>query len=108
VSGRWSRACGAAYGRLAGSLTAAVGDLRQTGSTQGTLALVAGGGYDAALVTARHPWDTVAGAYLVRRAGGRVTNLAGGRWTLGDEWLVASNGAAHEAVLGAARRGVDD
>jgi len=47
-------------------------------------------------------WDIAAGALIVREAGGRVSDFAGGEgwWDSGD--IVATNGAVHEALLAAA------
>src|SRR5690606_25095653 len=39
-----------------------------------------------------NPWDCVAGALLVREAGGRVTDFFGEEWTIGSPGFVASNG----------------
>ena len=80
------------------------GDLRRIGCAQATLALVADGGLDGvATNVVAHPWDSVGGVHLVRRAGGVVTDVHGEPWTPGAEGLVASNGVAHDEVLAAAR-----
>jgi myo-inositol-1(or 4)-monophosphatase len=50
-----------------------------------------------------NPWDTVAGVHLVRQAGGTVTDLDGETWRHDSTGLVASNEAAHDAVLATAR-----
>ena len=78
------------------------GDLRHDGATQVSLASVADGRVEAA-VTPRwlEPWDTIAGVHLVRRAGGRVTDLDGDRWHRGSDGFVASNGKCHDAVVAA-------
>jgi myo-inositol-1(or 4)-monophosphatase len=79
------------------------GDLVRLRSAQATLAQVAAGGVDAAITNVdTNPWDTVAGAYMVERAGGTVTGLDGERWTHASEGLVASNAHRHEEVLAAA------
>jgi myo-inositol-1(or 4)-monophosphatase len=49
------------------------------------------------------PWDTVAGAALVRWAGGTVTDLDGGEWHHDTAGLVASNGQVHNELLAAVR-----
>ena len=76
-------------------------DIQRLGCAQAALAAVADGGL-AGVFTDRRvaSWDAVAGVHLVRLAGGRVTDLAGERWTVGAEGLVASNGApaVHEAL----------
>jgi myo-inositol-1(or 4)-monophosphatase len=80
------------------------GDLRRFGSAQAVLAFVADGALDGALTNlAANPWDTVAGAHLVRQAGGTVTDLAGDHWRHDSTGIVASNGAVHDDVLAAAR-----
>jgi myo-inositol-1(or 4)-monophosphatase len=97
---RYGREHGEAYGSLLGVLSPAVGDVRRLGSAQMTLSLVAGGHLDAAVgVVASHPWDTVAGAHLIRQAGGRVTDLTGEPWTPQSDGLVASNGRIHDSLL---------
>lgn len=83
-------------------------ECRRIGSSQFELALVASGGLDATIANVRGaPWDTVAGAHLVRQAGGRVTDLEGERWRHDARGLVASSGAIHEDALAAARAGDD-
>jgi myo-inositol-1(or 4)-monophosphatase len=90
------------YGGTVGALAERFGDIRRFGCAQATLAAVAGGSLDAAVTTTRmSPWDTVAGAHMIRRAGGRVTDLAGERWRHDSPELVASNGMAHTEVLAA-------
>lgn len=84
------------------------GDIRRMGTMQGALALVADGGFDAAVMPGTpHPWDALAGVQLIRRAGGTVTNLDGETWQNGDTGLVATNGAAHETVLETVRAGIE-
>jgi len=88
--------------QLVDGLAARIGDLRRIGSAQASLAGVADGQFDAAVTnTAMAPWDTVAGVHLVREAGGRVTDVDGERWTPDASGVVASNGACHDALLGA-------
>jgi myo-inositol-1(or 4)-monophosphatase len=101
---RYGREHGDAYGRLLDTLSPAVGDVRRLGSAQMTLSLVAGGQVDAAVgVVPSHPWDTVAGVHLIRRAGGTVTDLAGEPWTPESEGLVAAGNGIHDALLGLLR-----
>jgi myo-inositol-1(or 4)-monophosphatase len=106
--GWWPTKQGNEYASLFESAAAEFGDLRRMGTMQGALALVAAGGYDAAVMPGTpHPWDSLAGVHLIRRAGGTVTNLDGEPWENGDTGLVASNGQAHETVLAAVRDGID-
>jgi myo-inositol-1(or 4)-monophosphatase len=89
-------------------------DVQRLGSAQATLAAVSEGGLTGVFTDRRvTSWDAVAGVHLVRRAGGRVTDVDGERWTVGDRGLVASNGApdVHAALLdcaATARAAADD
>jgi myo-inositol-1(or 4)-monophosphatase len=88
------------YASLFRTAAGRFGDVRRLGSMQGVLALVASGGLDAAFMpTTPHPWDALAGAYLVRRAGGTATDVHGDRWDHDSEGLVVSNDRAHAEVL---------
>ena len=92
----YAQACEAIVRRFA--------DLRRLGSAQAALARLAAGSVEGVVTNVDcNPWDTVAGVHLVRVAGGRVTNLTGEPWRVGDRGLVASNGAVHDEVLAAAR-----
>lgn len=84
------------------------GDVRRVGCIQGVLALVASGSLDGAFMpTSGHPWDTLAGVHLIRRAGGTVTDVFGERWHADSRGLVVSNGACHEDLLAAVQAGVE-
>ena len=84
------------------------GDMRRFGCAQATLSMVADGSLDGALTNRdAHPWDSVAGAFMIERAGGTVTGLDGDPWRHDSSGLVASSGACHDEVLAAARS-VDD
>jgi len=98
------------FGEFLSTLIVAFGDLRRFGCAQVTLALVAAGSLDAAasLQPDPNPWDTVAGVYLVERAGGTVTDRHGDPWRPGSEGLVATNGQRHEAVLDVVRSTTTD
>ncbi len=84
------------------------GDVRRVGCIQGVLALVASGSLDGAFMpTSGHPWDTLAGVHLIRRAGGTVTDVFGERWHADSRGLVVSNGSCHEDLLAAVQAGVE-
>jgi myo-inositol-1(or 4)-monophosphatase len=107
LTGRWSPSTTAQYGSLFRVAAERFGDIRRLGSMQGVLALVAAGSLDAAFVPGKpHPWDTIAGVHLIRRADGTATDLAGDRWHPESDGLIVSNGTAHSAVLGAVRDGL--
>lgn len=108
LAGYWPSERAAETGALATAITRKLGDSRRFGSTQATLGFVASGELDAAVNTEPvTPWDTIAGVYLVRQAGGVVTDLDGEPWTLDSGALVASNGEAHAAVLDSVRTAIE-
>lgn len=88
------------FAALTDRLVTEMGDVRRLGCAQVTLALVATGALDATVGPfSPNPWDTVAGAYMVERAGGTVTDVAGDPWTPNSDGIVATNGRAHDEVL---------
>ena len=92
------------YAAVLEAIVSRFGDLRRIGSAQASLSLLAGGSYEGVFTTVDAPsWDTVAGAALVRWAGGTVTDLDGGAWHHDTPGIVASNGRAHDELLAAAR-----
>jgi len=92
------------YAAILEGIVERFGDLRRVGCAQAVLARVADGSLDAAITNVEtNPWDTVAGAHLVRQAGGVVTDIEGEPWHHEGRGLVASNGEAHETVLATAR-----
>ncbi len=98
--GWWHVGAGDQHTSLFRQCTNTFGDVRRSGSMQASLALVAGGSLDGAILPhPGNPWDTLAGAHLVRRAGGRVTDLDGNRWTHDADGMVVSNGEMHGTLL---------
>ena len=92
------------YAAVTEAIVARFGDLRRYGSAQAALSMLAAGTCEGVLTTVGAPaWDTVAGAALVRWAGGTVTDPDGGEWHHDTPGLVASNGRAHEELLAALR-----
>lgn len=71
---------------------------RVLGSTAVELCYIARGGVEGTLIRGLSPWDYAAGALIVTEAGGMVTDHAGNPWQLESRDLIASNGAAHEAL----------
>jgi len=106
--GRWSVQPASRSARLVEETLDRFGNVRRTGSMQATLALVAAGGYDAAIMPdPPEPWDSIAGVHLIRRAGGTATNLDGDRFTHDDDALVVSNDRCHDRVVEAATAALD-
>lgn len=91
------------YGEGIGALFERFGTTVRLCSAQVTFAQVARGAIDGAVTPQQpNPWDSLAGAQLVRQAGGVVTDLDGDRWTANSDSMVASNGLIHEQLLDAA------
>ncbi len=100
LSGWWPIGEAERHVDLFRAATERFGDVRRLGCMQGTLALVASGGLEAAYVPqVAEPWDSIAGVHLVRRAGGTATDLTGEPWEHDSDGLVVSNGTAHDVVL---------
>lgn len=59
------------------------------------LLLVASGVMHAYLATSLEPEDMAAAVVVIREAGGRVTNLKGEEWKLGDVSILAANPVLH-------------
>jgi myo-inositol-1(or 4)-monophosphatase len=74
-------------------------DVRRLGSAAIDLALVAEGTFPVFWESRLKPWDLAAGALLVREAGGRVSDHAGGDGWLDTGDVVASNGLLHDVFL---------
>ncbi|ELZ34686.1 inositol monophosphatase family protein [Halorubrum tebenquichense] len=92
------------YARACEAIVSRFSDMRRLGAAQVVLPTVAAGGFEGTITNLRaNPWDTVAGVFVIRQAGGRVTDLDGNRWRHDSTGLVASNGDLHEEVLAAAR-----
>jgi myo-inositol-1(or 4)-monophosphatase len=79
-------------------LVLAARGIRRAGAAAIDLAYVAAGVLDGFWELFLQPWDVAAGAVLVREAGGKVTDFAGGDNFLFGNNIVASNGLVHEAV----------
>jgi myo-inositol-1(or 4)-monophosphatase len=72
--------------------------LRICGSAALGICYVGAGWWEAYWHLGPQPWDTAAGTLIVREAGGRVTDLAGGPWRLGTGPYLASNGRLHRQI----------
>jgi myo-inositol-1(or 4)-monophosphatase len=78
--------------------------IRRLGSAAMDLAWVAAGRLDGFWEIHLSPWDVAGGVAVVRAAGGRVTDMAGGADMLRRGDVLASNGTAlHDALLPAVR-----
>jgi myo-inositol-1(or 4)-monophosphatase len=77
--------------------------VRRLGSAVLYLAWLAAGRFDGYWELQLGPWDVAAGGLIVQEAGGRVTDLRGGRLDVDAPTVVASNGRIHDAMLGVLR-----
>ena len=87
--------------RALAALGGRVRALRGLGSAALHLAYVAAGRLDGCFDMSLSVWDTAAGVFLVREAGGRVTSFEGAAHVLTTRDTLASNGAVHEALRAA-------
>jgi myo-inositol-1(or 4)-monophosphatase len=74
-------------------------DVRRAGSAALDLCHVACGRLDGFWEWKLHPWDTAAGALIVREAGGRVSDFRGGLFDAHGAETLATNGRLHAAML---------
>jgi myo-inositol-1(or 4)-monophosphatase len=77
----------------------AVQRIKSLGSAVVEGAYVATGRLDAYWMTYLRPWDVAVTTLLVTEAGGRVTDLSGGPWTLAREEALFTNGRLHDAMV---------
>lgn len=73
--------------------------MRRLGSAAIDLAYVACGRFDGFYEYRLNPWDVAAGAFIVSRAGGMVTDFKGGDDYIYGNQLIASNGKNHNEIL---------
>ncbi len=74
--------------------------VRRFGSAAIDLCWVAAGRMEGFWEERLKPWDTCAGALIVREAGGRVTAMDGGAWQPSRPDILATNGHIHDELLG--------
>ncbi len=66
--------------------------LRRMGSAAVDLSYVAAGRFDAFYEHALHAWDVAAGAFILKQAGGIITDFNGGdNWLFGKQIIAASS-----------------
>ena len=71
------------------------------GSAALDLAYVAAGWLDGYWEYRLKPWDVAAGCLIVEEAGGRVTRLDGGDYSIHDEHFCVANPKLHPKLLAA-------
>ncbi len=91
-------------GRIIAKVLGEVRDVRRFGSAALDLSSVAAGRFDGYFESVDKPWDWMAGAMLVREAGGRVTELPQAR--PGQPHIAASAPGIHDDLVTLLRRAV--
>ena len=76
--------------------------IRRNGSAALDLCYVACGRIDGFWEMKLRPWDTAAGALIVEEAGGRLSDLAGNKFSIWGKETLASNGAIHDELVNTA------
>jgi len=82
-----------------GRLIDEVFNVRMFGSTVRGLSYIAEGKAEVEVEYNDKLWDFAAGLLLVKEAGGRVSDLSGGKWNIKTKGYVASNGRIHKEIL---------
>ena len=72
--------------------------IRRAGSAALDLCSVAAGRLEGFWELKLNPWDKAAGALMVTEAGGRVSDLLGGAFSLQKDEIFASNGLVHDPM----------
>lgn len=73
--------------------------VRRDGSAALDLCYTAMGRFDGFWEMNLSPWDLAAGALILEEAGGRITNLSGGRFSIYKKNVAASNELIHDEML---------
>jgi myo-inositol-1(or 4)-monophosphatase len=92
--------------RILRGVLAHVRDIRRFGSAQLDLSWVAAARFDGYFESVDKPWDWMAGALIVREAGGRVSQLEQAR--PGQPHIVASAPGIHDALVALLRNAVQN
>lgn len=74
--------------------------MRRLGSAATDMAYVACGRFEAFYEYGLNPWDVAAGAIIIERAGGKVTDFKGGNNYIFGQQLVSTNNFVHKEFSG--------
>lgn len=75
------------------------GGVRRAGSAALDLCYLACGRFDGFWELKLHPWDTAAAKIIVEQAGGKVTDFNGGKYSIYDKYILASNRKIHTQMM---------
>jgi myo-inositol-1(or 4)-monophosphatase len=87
------------YMGLFDDLMRATRGIRRLGSAAVDLAYVACGRFEVFYEYGLNPWDVAAGAFIVERAGGRLSDFSGDSEVVFGKEIIASNGLVHDHFL---------
>lgn len=73
--------------------------VRRCGAAAMDLAYLAAGRFDVFYEEGLQPWDLAAGSLLISEAGGKLTSLEGGEFSLFGGTVLAANAALHARIL---------
>jgi len=73
--------------------------VRRLGSAAIDLCWVACGRFDGFYEHKLEPWDSAAGYLIVEEAGGKVTDLAGNKFSVYQHKVLATNGKIHDEMV---------
>lgn len=73
--------------------------VRRLGSAAIDLCWVAAGRFDGFYEHKLEPWDSAAGHLIVLEAGGKVTDFTGGKYSIYQHRMLATNGKIHDEML---------
>ncbi len=81
------------------AFTVRAGGMRRTGTAAIDLCYIACGRLDGFWELQLSPWDTAAGKVIVEEAGGKVTDYAGGPYSIYGKTILATNGHIHQEMV---------
>jgi len=73
--------------------------IRRAGAAALDIAYVACGRFDGFWELKLMPWDMAAGCLIVEEAGGKITDIFGGKWNIESPNILVSNGLIHEQMV---------
>lgn len=82
-----------------GKISSQVRQIKSMGSAVSDLASLAEGKIDVYIHSGIKPWDVAASSLIIRKAGGKVTDINGGEWNIFKSGIVATNGIIHEEII---------
>lgn len=87
------------FHRIVGLVGGKCATFRVLGSVILSLCYLASGKVDAFFTVGHSSWDLVAGVLIIEEAGGKVTNLKGKGWQIGEKDIIAANSKIHNQLL---------